>query len=463
MRTFRDAIQFGTESLGVKGMYRFHLPLHAGFRFYSRWKQASFSYAIVMKFPFRFPVGPLLLLFFSLPLMLSASDDIHPPTKGGEGGRLIRVTSLEGEGKGSLRQALWAKGRRIIVFEVGGVIDLEGRSLNIGEPFVTIAGQTAPSPGITLVRGGLTVNTHDVIVKHLRVRPGEAGKAKGSGWEADGISLFQASNVWVDHCSCTWATDENLSASGPRFEGKSVEDWRKNTSHRVLFSNNIIAEALSNSTHSKGEHSKGSLLHDNTSDITIARNLYASNFRRNPLAKGGVRAVIVNNWISNPGRAAIAYGLNTSEWKGNRIQPGNLVIVGNVLEHGPDTADKVVLFENLSVSPVNAWMIDNVAAGKNGQAVAQTQGYSINVSNTKVNMTMIDAIPSSKVKEFVASNAGARPWDRDEIDERIVRQALAGRGKIIDSEKEVGGYPKIKATRSGFAPADWNLKTMEKK
>jgi len=80
-----------------------------------------------------------------------------------------------------------------------------------------------------------------------------------------------------------------------------------------------------------------------------------------------------------------------------------------------------------------------------------------------VNMTMIDAIPSSKVKEFVASNAGARPWDRDEIDERIVRQALAGRGKIIDSEKEVGGYPKIKATRSGFAPADWNLKTMEKK
>ena len=94
----------------------------------------------------------------------------------------------------------------------------------------------------------------------------------------------------VDHCSLTWATDENLSASGNRFTAKTPrETGARATSHDITFTNNIIAEGLADATHAKGEHSKGSLIHDNATDILIVGNLYAHNMERNPLFKGGVQ------------------------------------------------------------------------------------------------------------------------------------------------------------------------------
>ena len=65
--------------------------------------------------------------------------------------------------------------------------------MNITEPFLTIAGQTAPSPGITLIRNNIFINTHDVVIRHIRVRPGEAGHAKKSGWDADAITTSKGS------------------------------------------------------------------------------------------------------------------------------------------------------------------------------------------------------------------------------------------------------------------------------
>jgi pectate lyase len=154
-------------------------------------------------------------------------------TPGGRGGRIVKVTTLANDGEGSLRAALAAAEPRIIVFEVGGVIDLERQTLKIMEPNVTIAGQTAPSPGITLIQGGIDVLTHDVVLQHIRVRPGEAGQPKadhGGNWGEDAFSSQGgASNVIVDHCTFTWATDENLSASGPRFTGESPDEWRRGT------------------------------------------------------------------------------------------------------------------------------------------------------------------------------------------------------------------------------------------
>lgn len=109
-------------------------------------------------------------------------------SKGGQGGSIIRVTTLNRDGPGSIAEAIRAKGPRVIVFEVAGTIDLNSRSLGIVNPYITIAGQTAPYPGITFIRGGINIGTHDVIIQHIRVRPGEAGHAKASGWEVDGIS-----------------------------------------------------------------------------------------------------------------------------------------------------------------------------------------------------------------------------------------------------------------------------------
>ncbi len=197
------------------------------------------------------------------------------------------MTNLDSDGPGSFRAALAQKGPRIVVFEVGGVIDLGRKTLKVEEPFVTIAGQTAPSPGVTVIRGGMDVLAHDVVMQHIRIRPGEAGAAKKSGWEEDSFSTQAgAYNVIVDHCTLTWATDENMSASGPRFTGNTPEEWRKGASHRITFSNNIAAEGLARSTHAKIEHSKGSLIHDNTTDHSDLWQSLCHNVERNPLFKG---------------------------------------------------------------------------------------------------------------------------------------------------------------------------------
>ena len=230
-----------------------------------------------------------------------------------------------------------------MVFEVGGVIDLAESTLRITEPYLTIAGQTAPAPGITLIRGGIDITTHDVIVRHIRVRPGDGGRARLSGSDYDAISTIAAHDVIVDHCSLTWATDENLSASGPRFTGNSPEEWRKGTSHRITFSNNIIAEGLADSVHVKGEHSKGSLIHDNVSDILIIGNLYAHDQERSPLFKGGVRGAIVNNLIYDPGQRAIHYNLIAEEWGNQPYQTGEMTIIGNVLRGGQSTPSDLPL------------------------------------------------------------------------------------------------------------------------
>jgi len=386
-------------------------------------------------------------------------------TPGGRGGKILRVTNLKASGPGSFAAAVQAKGPRIIVFEVGGVIDLQKSSISIREPFLTIAGQTAPSPGITLIRGGINVGTHDVVIRHLRVRPGEAGARKKSGWEVDGIATT-SHNIIVDHCSCTWATDENLSASGPRFEGKNVEAWRKNTSHRVTFSNCIIAEGLSRSTHAKGEHSKGSLIHDNVTEIAIIGNLYASNVRRNPYFKGGVRGIVVNNYIANPGSRAMHYGLPAIEWLGRKYVTGQMAIVGNVLEHGPNTPANMPLFALSGSGPVQVFAKDNQAsdrAGNDVRIIGTTSRKCQLVNSAPLWPDAITVLPVSDVKAHVLKNAGARPWDRDAIDKRIVQEAHSGSGKIIHSEQDVGGYPVHAETRARFIPQNWDLVTMERR
>ncbi|HJS36101.1 MAG TPA: hypothetical protein VJ766_11475, partial [Pseudoxanthomonas sp.] len=190
-------------------------------------------------------------------------------TPGGRGGRIVRVTTLAADGPGSFKEAVTGKGPRIVVFEVGGVIDLGMKELRINEPFLTIAGQTAPHPGVTLVKGGLTIATHDVVIRHIRVRPGDGGLPKRSG-DIDAITTVRgAHDVIVDHCSLTWATDENLSASSTRFHGENEAEWMANASRRITYSNNIVSEGLANSIHAKGEHSKGSLIHDHVNEVLI--------------------------------------------------------------------------------------------------------------------------------------------------------------------------------------------------
>jgi pectate lyase len=387
-------------------------------------------------------------------------------TQGGRGGRIIKVTTLAADGPGSLRAAIEAKGPRIIVFEVGGVIDLGGKAIRLAEPFVTVAGQTAPSPGITLIKGAFRISGHDVVVQHIRSRLGEAGHEKASGWDEDSMRTDAAHDVIVDHCSLTWATNKNLSASGPRFSGNSPDEWRSNTSHRITFSNNIIAEGLSRSTHHKIEHSKGTLIHDNATEILLFANLYAHNYERSPLIKGGGRVAMVNNFIYNPGQRAVHYNLMPLEWGDHPYQVGQLAAVGNVLRFGPSTPDQVTFLMIGGAGDLEFFDQDNLAVDRMGAPVPMIGRYTTQAAQIK----RLDQAPlwpeglvpwpSSLVEYRVQLDVGARPWDRDYHDVRLIMDVTEGRGRIIDGERDVGGYPIQTPTRRSFDANDWDLATM---
>jgi len=414
----------------------------------------------------------ILLIFAAFPVALSAQSfpgaaGWAARTPGGRGGTIIRVTNLRASGPGSFRAAVEARGPRIVVFEVGGVIDMALATLTITEPFLTIAGQTAPSPGITLIRGGIDVRGHDVIIRHIRIRTGASGQARRSGWEADSLSTVGAYNVIVDHCTMTWALDENLSASGPRFEGRTVADWRRGASHDVTFSYNLLAEGLANSSHPKGEHSKGSLIHDNATGILIYRNVYAHNYERSPLLKGGVQAAVVNNLIFDPGAQAIHYNLMDLEWGDHPHQLGELSAVGNVLRGGLSTRDDIAFLTIGGVGDLRYHGRDNIAVDRQGRPLPMFGRYTTSAARIIQSPRPIvwpqglAVLPANQVETHVLRFAGARPWDRDAHDIRILFDVVEGRGHIIDDESEVGGYPQIEPTRAPFVEAAWNLDTME--
>ena len=400
--------------------------------------------------------------------MVSLVAVAHPPdpTSGGAGGRIIRVTSLARSGPGSLAEAIAAKGPRIIVFEVGGAIDLERSVLAIKEPFVTIAGQTAPSPGIALLRGGIDVKTHDVVLSHIRVFTGVDGQPAFSGWEPDAFSTVSGHDVVVENCSFYWAIDENMSASGPRFAGKNLDEWRHGTSYNVVFRLNLAAEGLAHASHSKGEHSKGSLVHDNTTGIVFDRNIWAHNVERSPLVKGGSQVLMVNNLIYNPGRRAVHYNLLALEWVGHDYVTGEITAVGNVLRGGDDTQPGLPFLMLGGAGDLAYYGRDNRAVDRMGNALpmfgryGETGAKLLERDAPIASLDGYDIMPSIKVETELLAKAGARPWDRGGEEIRVLNFIAEGRGRIIDSEAEVGGYPVIKPSSAPFVEADWDLATM---
>ncbi len=409
------------------------------------------------------------VLAMSCSVAALAADHPADPTKGGAGGRIIRVTTLAKDGPGSLKAAIEAKGPRIVVFEVGGAIDLGRSVLEIREPFLTIAGQTAPSPGITIVKGGIDLHGHDVILSHLRVMTGADGQPHLSDWEADAFSTVAAHNVVVEHCSFLWAIDENMSASGPRFNGNTVAEWRANTSHDVVFRENLAAEGLANASHPKGEHSKGSLIHDNTTNISFYRNVWAHNVERSPLVKGGAQVTMVNNVIYDPGHRAVHYNLMNLEWTGHPYVTGQITAIGNVMRGGNSTDAGLPFLMLGGDGDLEFYGRDNRAVDRHGNPLpmfgryGETRAKLITAKAPLGNVAGYTVLPSGEVETSVLQTVGARPWDRAPDDIRVLFFVAEGRGDIIDDEKQVGGYPHPAATAAPFVEADWNLDTMTPK
>ncbi len=402
--------------------------------------------------------------------LLALTAQAAPQVSGGRGGRIIRVTTLAPEGPGSFTEAVKARGPRIVVFEVGGVIDLGMKPVKISNGDLTIAGQTAPSL-VTFIKGGIEIGqgARNVLIQHIAVRPGEAGQAKKSGWECDGIYAYGASQIEVSNCSITWATDEGLSASGKRFgednAGADVEAWRAYTSNNIRFSKNIVAEGLSNSTHSKGEHSKGSLIHDNVTSALIEDSLYAHNRERNVLFKGGAQGVMTGNVVYNAGKRFGHYNLHKSEWGEHRFVEGKVDVIGNIFLGGPSTDPKAAAFMLGGDGPLSLNIRDNLALKADGSAMETTRrfGDATPLLTLQANRYVDRTAELRAHMAIVLDTCGARPWERDPIDARIVADVRNGTGRIIDSEQEVGGYPVRPETRAAFVESEWDLGTMTRR
>lgn len=161
-------------------------------------------------------------------------------TAGGRGGKVIHVTNLNDSGAGSLRNALSGDGKKIIVFDVSGYIDLKSQ-LNITSN-TTILGQTAPGDGITLRYHTLYFgNCDNVIVRYIRCR---RSQLKDVGDSADATWGRRRKNIIIDHCSFSWSIDE-------------VASFYDNADFTLQWC--TMGEALANPGHSKGEHSYGGI------------------------------------------------------------------------------------------------------------------------------------------------------------------------------------------------------------
>lgn len=362
-------------------------------------------------------------------------------TRAGRGGRILRVTSLADAGPGTLREAVNTPGPRTVIFEVGGIIRLK-RRLEVFEPYLTIAGQTAPSPGITLAGDALKFNTHDVLVQHLRVRVGDAvtdtntalGQRDGIGVRTNPEGSTHTYNIFIDHCSVSWASDENVSV------------WYPNV-YDITVTNSIISEALPFDRNKI--YSFGMITGPGQRRISVLRNLFAHNGDRNPKFNVDNSGLAVNNVIYNVGHSAVSTKISDE-------QPSLLTVIGNVYLPGRDTRPRRKLVRANSGHPDSRLFVDDnigpYSDGNQWSVVDNRAGAHIKADHPPVSVAPLEILDAARVLGHVLRNAGARPADRDAVDRRVVRDVRLGRGRLIESPAEVGGLPATRSTYRRLTP-----------
>lgn len=337
----------------------------------------------------------------------TAGDDLNVET----------VTSLRPTGPGSITKAMSnAAGQpTVIVFEVGGVIDIERLgTLRVTDSKTWIAGETAPDPGITFTGGRFRVSANKVIVSHVSFLCGDDVNDPENG-----ESMYSDSaNVMFDHCTAMWGVDETAGTiSG---------------ADRNSFINCIIAESLNDSTHPEGPHSRGFLANDDNTGLCIMGTLFAHNRRRNPGTRSN--AVLVNNYIYNPGGMIIHFfGTNPA-----------VTAAGIAIEAGRNTDPGAAVFQNGGT--VYADDILDVVTPRPPDDGSVIHAASPTLVPSGLNL-QTDVAPAADVRQLVTDVAGSRPANRPQIEADLINNRLNRRHSIIDSQDAVGGYPQYSPTR----------------
>lgn len=379
------------------------------------------------------------ILISLLTLGSARADPITAGTRthGGavNGGRVIHVTTLADSGPGSLRDAAHETGPRVIVFDVGGTIRLAS-DLKISVPDITIAGQSAPAPGITLAGGTLLLRANDVVVQHIAVRPGPGATPKING-NRDSITIgggkHQVRDIRVENVSVSWSVDENIDVGGG--------------TRNVTIRNSIIAEALNHAGHPKGHHSMGLLVNKDNQGVAITGNLFVSNMFRNPVVARGSSAFVAYNEIVNPGHNAIHF------YDVAAPTPLRATVIHNVIVPGPDTSSNVTAVQipddmTQKVPDAQIYLADNRAPA----GPLTNRGDFRLAANPPV-------APAGKMSEpkdipaYVMRYAGAHPAARDAVDKRILDGVAHNTSRIIDDPSQVGGLAQPSTRSTADIPA----------
>ena len=389
---------------------------------------------------------------------------------GGRGGIVYEVTNLNDSGRGSLREGIEMKGARTIVFRVGGTISLRS-GFNITNPFLTIAGQTAPGGGIQISGKNtpesiFVINTHDIIIRYLRVRHGFNADADQTG---DPVSVMGGYNVIIDHCTLMWTTDENSDAWG---------DKLYNPPHNITWSWNIFAEPLSAHPTNPITGSDTSAIADLMTDIDFHHNLLANSSHRNPLIKNkssrfvnnivynwqyyatmagqGVQADIIGN-LYKPG--PLNKGSSSHKWNAENTEH-KYEIEGFPVSQFPDMMPKgeLSLYVTGNIGPnnpdpvVDNWAMVTEITGENGDIVGPLATRYRRIQPLPSQPFPILTETADRLEEIILPTAGSSQRldclgnlvsNRDKVDSRIIQEYHTSGGIIPDREEDVGGFPDI--------------------
>lgn len=336
------------------------------------------------------------------PLAFDDAQGFGRHAAGGRGGSTLRVENLNDAGPGSFRAAAQARGPRTVEFSVGGTIPLQS-PITITEPFLTVNGQTAPDGGITFSGDGFVVRTHDVILRHFRIRPGDDTD------DTDALSLFDAERCMVDHLSLSWSTDEVLSVTG--------------LSDSITIQWCLISEGLN-----RGQHGFASIAGGER--VTWHHNLFAHHVSRVPRFAGIARSDFRNNVLYNWGHTA-GYG-----------QFERVNYVANYLKPGPSTTQRPPLIHrgDETVGDASLHLEGNILDGS--ETVTRDNwlgtGFEPRVRATKpFAAPRIHTTRAGSAYEEVLSQAGALPAKRDPTDARVVREVRGGTGRVIDHVSDI--------------------------
>jgi hypothetical protein len=352
---------------------------------------------------------------------------------GGRGGRVIHVTNLNDGGPGSLRAAVEASGPRTVVFDVGGTIALS-KPLSIRNGRITVAGQTAPGGGITLRNYTFGIAADDVVVRFIRARMGDTSRSVG-----DAIWITDGHRIILDHISASWGTDEVLSASSTYMRPRS-------DLHDLTVQWSIISESLCNSVNPDGRHCYGSLLTGGMgARMSFHHNLWAHHAGRlprlgNAVPPGKDKAGALFDFRSN---VFYNWGGHQAGYSGG---PGRVRFnfVDNSYWSGPATAN-LNFFTQKGHAASQGWFAGNAMNG----VVPADQWSMVMGAEARGNRLggPIDVAPVARDRaasayQRVLASAGAS-LVRDSVDERTIADVRSRGGRLIDSQRDVGGWPQL--------------------